>query len=56
MIQKVWFLVELYRLGDERTTAVPSNQPCIVIDDGDHERVGAILTAQYRASMRSKLA
>ena len=46
-VKKVWFLVEEYSLSNDCTTMVPSKEPCVFVDNENHERVHAILSAQY---------
>ena len=46
-VDKEWIIVEVYWLGEDHTTMVPSNQPRIVLDNKDHECVRIILSTQY---------
>jgi hypothetical protein len=55
-VEKVWLDVELYWLGDDCTTTVPSKEPCIVLEHENHEHMRAILSAQYRGGVGGDLA
>jgi len=55
-VEKVWILVKVYWLSDECTTMVLSKEPCVVLDNENHEGVHAILSAQYQGNIGGKLA